>query len=48
MSKTKRYTIVMSISVLFNISFYLIAHFGHLPLWMDLQGTAFAAMALEP
>lgn len=48
MSNTKRYTIVMIISVLFNTVFYLIAHFCHLPVWLDLQGTAFAAMVLEP
>lgn len=48
MSKTKRYAIVMAISVIFNLTFYLIAHFGHLPLWMDLQGTALAALILEP
>lgn len=48
MNNTKRYTIVMVISVLFNTLFYLIAHYNHLPVWLDLQGTAFAAMVLEP
>lgn len=48
MNNTKRYAIVMAISVLFNTAFYLIAHFCHLPVWLDLQGTAFAAMILEP
>lgn len=48
MKKTKRYAIVMVISVIFNFTFYLIAHFNHLPLWMDLQGTALAALVLEP
>lgn len=48
MSNTKRYAIVMVISVVFNSTFYLIAHFCHLPVWLDLQGTAFAAMVLEP
>lgn len=48
MSRKKRYLIVMVISIIFNTSFYLIAHFCHLPVWLDLQGTAFAAMVLEP
>lgn len=48
MNNTKRYAIVMLISVLFNTTFYLVAHFCHLPVWLDLQGTAFAAMVLEP
>ena len=47
-NKTKRYTIVMVISVIFNMGFYFIAHFEHLPVWMDLQGTALAALVLEP
>lgn len=48
MNNTKRYAIVMLISVLFNTACYLVAHYCHLPVWLDLQGTAFAAMVLEP
>lgn len=48
MNNKKRYAIVMAISVIFNTIFYLCAHFFHLPIWLDLQGTAFAAMVLEP
>lgn len=48
MNNTKRYALVMIISVLFNTACYLVAHYCHLPVWLDLQGTAFAAMVLEP
>lgn len=48
MNNTKRYALVMIISVLFNTACYLVAHYCHLPVWLDLQGTAFAAMILEP
>lgn len=48
MNNTKRYALVMLISVLFNTACYLVAHYCHLPVWLDLQGTAFAAMILEP
>lgn len=48
MTNKKRYLIVMLISVVFNTVFYLVAHFFHLPVWLDMQGTAFAAMILEP
>lgn len=43
MSRRKRYAIIMLISVNFNTVFYLNAHYWHLPVWLDLQGTAFAA-----
>lgn len=50
MSKTKRYLIVMALSVLMNQGFYLLASDGvlNLPFWLDFSGTAFAALALEP
>lgn len=44
----KRYAVVMLICVVLNLTFYLIAHFGHLPVWMDMQGTVLAAIVLEP
>lgn len=48
MNNKKRYAIVITISIVFNLVFYLCAHYGHLPVWLDMQGTAFAAMVLEP
>lgn len=44
----KRYTIVMIICVILNLVFYLAAHFCHLPVWLDMQGTVLAAIVLEP
>ena len=50
MSKTKRYLIVMALSVLMNQGFYILASDGvlNLPFWLDFSGTAFAAIVLEP
>lgn len=38
----------MAIGVLLNWAFYSIASYFHLPVWMDITGTAFAALVLEP
>lgn len=46
--KTKRYLKVMAIGVLIDLVCYLIAHYAHLPAWMDANGTAYSAMMLEP
>ena len=46
--KTKRYIIVMLFGVAINFACYLAAHFGHLPMWIDMVGTCYVAMALEP
>ena len=50
MSKTKRYLIVMLLSVLMNQGFYILASDNglDLPFWLDFTGTAFAAIVLEP
>ena len=44
----KRYTIIMLLSIALNMVFYNIAHFYHLPAWLDSWGTAYAAFLLEP
>lgn len=46
--KAKRYMIVMAIGIVINFVCYLAAHYGHLPMWIDVVGTAYVAMALEP
>ncbi len=43
-----RYVIVMVICVALNEVLYLLAQTFELPLWLDLPGTALAALALEP
>lgn len=50
MSKKTRYAIVMGISVLMNQVFYILASESvlDLPFWMDMSGTVFAAIVLEP
>lgn len=45
---TRRYLVVMLIGLLINLVCYLAAHYGHLPMWIDVVGTAYVAMALEP
>lgn len=48
MRNRTRYLIVMALSVVLNIALYSLAsHFG-LPVWMDITGTVFAAIVLEP
>lgn len=44
----QRYIKIMIIGILLDLGGYLIAHFAHLPVWMDANGTAYAAMMLEP
>ncbi|MCP1102714.1 energy-coupling factor transport system substrate-specific component [Aequitasia blattaphilus] len=46
--KTKRYALIMGIGIIMNLGFYALAHFFHLPMWLDSIGTAYAAVALEP
>lgn len=46
--KTKKYITVMMIGIAINFVCYLLAHYGHLPMWIDLVGTCYAAMVLEP
>lgn len=47
-NKKKNYIIIMIIGIVLNLSLYYVAHFFHLPVWMDSIGTAYAAAALEP
>lgn len=44
----KRYAILMIIGVILNLGLYAIAHFCHLPMWLDSVGTAYTAVVLEP
>lgn len=44
----KRYSFIMILSIALNMIFYNIAHFYHLPAWLDSLGTAYAAFLLEP
>ncbi|MEG2597689.1 MAG: hypothetical protein RR977_04600 [Oscillospiraceae bacterium] len=48
MNKKLRYGIVMIASVLINQLFYTIASVLNLPVWLDMTGTALAALVLEP
>lgn len=48
LNKTKRYLLVMGIGVAIDLICYFIAHYAQLPAWMDANGTAYAAMLLEP
>lgn len=50
MSKKARYLIVMLLSVAMNQGFYILASDNvlDLPFWLDIAGTAFAAIVLEP
>ena len=45
---TKRYIVVMLTGIVINFVCYMLAHYGHLPMWIDLVGTCYAAMVLEP
>lgn len=48
MNNKKRYLVVMVICVVLNQGCYLLAsHFGW-PVWLDMTGTALAAVMLEP
>ncbi len=44
----KRYTFIIVLSVIMNFVFYNIAHYFHLPAWLDCIGTSYAAFVLEP
>lgn len=44
----KRYLLVMGVGVAIDLVCYFIAHYAQLPAWMDANGTAYAAMLLEP
>ncbi|MEG0813797.1 MAG: ion transporter [Clostridium sp.] len=44
----RRYALVMFIGIIINFTCYLAAHYGHLPMWIDMVGTCYVAMALEP
>lgn len=48
MSNKKRYLIVMILGVLLNEGLHQVASAYHLPVWLDITGTAFAAIVLEP
>lgn len=45
---TTRYAIIMIIGVIMNEVLHLIVAALNLPMWMDIGGTAFAAVVLEP
>lgn len=47
-NKTKRYLIFFLIGVVLNLGFYNIAHYLHLPAWMDNIGSATIAFLIEP
>lgn len=44
----QRYIKVMIVGIILDLGGYIIAHFAHLPVWLDANGTAYAAMMLEP
>lgn len=44
----RKYITVMVIGLVLNIGLYSIAHFYHLPVWMDTIGTCYVAVLLEP
>ncbi|MCQ4637404.1 hypothetical protein NE619_11775 [Anaerovorax odorimutans] len=46
--KVKRYVILMIVSVALNLGLYAVAHYCHLPMWLDSVGTGYAAVVLEP
>lgn len=50
MTNNKRYLLVMILSIAMNQAFYILAsdEVLNLPVWLDIAGTAFAAIALEP
>lgn len=48
MRNRTRYLIVMALSVVLNLALYSLASYFNLPVWMDITGTAFAALVLEP
>lgn len=48
MTNKKRYAIVMLIGFIMNQCFYAICEGLNLPMWLDICGTAFVAMTLEP
>ena len=48
MSNKLRYLIVMSAGVIMNIVLHNLASHLGLPMWLDMTGTALAAIILEP
>ncbi|MEF9945415.1 MAG: hypothetical protein RR869_00210 [Lachnospiraceae bacterium] len=48
MSTKKRYAIIMVMGVIMNIALNQIIFRTHIPIWLDMTGTAFAAFMLEP
>lgn len=46
--KAQRYLKVMAVAVAIDLLGYILAHFTHAPAWIDANGTAYAAMMLEP
>lgn len=46
--RTKNYLRIMGIGVMVDVICYLVGHILHIPAWMDANGTAIAAMLLEP
>lgn len=48
MRNRTRYLIVMAAGVVLNWALYSLASYFHLPVWMDITGTALAALVLEP
>lgn len=47
-SKTKRYLSFFLLGVVLNLGLYNVAHFLHLPAWMDNVGSALIAFLIEP
>lgn len=47
-SNKTRYILIMIMGVLMNEVFYFLADKFKLPVWLDMTGTAFAALVLEP
>lgn len=47
-SKTKRYFIFFLLGIVLNLGLYNVAHFLHLPAWMDNIGSAMIAFLIEP
>ncbi len=46
--KVKRYTCVMALGALLNFALYTLADRFHLPVWLDMTGTALTALLLDP
>lgn len=47
-SKTKRYFLFFLLGIALNLGLYNVAHFFHLPAWIDNVGSALIAFLIEP